>query len=313
MRRSLIGSEARFLMVGFLWGPLIGHCQKWCPDDRIREKLFTESDPGAKWAKLWVKSIKTLFEFVKKLFNLDDKVFWSFLTLIAKNKLDEKGTLSLINIGVPFLMNALILHIDNCLWAMFIVCLDMCVCGLYKCIITWIRTLVSSKFRLTLHKKTNVFVSTSLMKYYHLNNIIDSSFYFPPLISVTSRNSDTPKKFFLHPCLASEASETQFLREMVEVMLVLVLPRHISGFETARHLLREIITCTGIESMCYYVVYVVLKVDPIPKERCCILIIIRGLKVWLRKLLCAKCTSLEHMLISCTILTLKVIRSLLYL
>ena len=80
--------------------------------------------------------------------------------------------------------------------------------------------------------------------------ICDLLFYFFASISVTSRNSDTPKKFYLHPCLASEASETQFLREMVEVMLVLVLPQHISGFETARHLLREIVTCTGIESMC---------------------------------------------------------------
>ena len=77
-------------------------------------------------------------------------------------------------------------------------------------------------------------------------------------ISVTSRNSNTPKKFYLHPCLASEASETQFLREMVEVMLVLVLPQHISGFETARHLLREIVTCTGIASV-YWICSELLK------------------------------------------------------
>ena len=38
--------------------------------------------------------------------NRDNKVHWSFLSLIAKNKLDEKGTLSLISNGVPFLMNA---------------------------------------------------------------------------------------------------------------------------------------------------------------------------------------------------------------
>ena len=25
------------LMVGFLWGALIGQCQKWCPDDRIQQ------------------------------------------------------------------------------------------------------------------------------------------------------------------------------------------------------------------------------------------------------------------------------------
>ena len=40
---------------------------------------------------------KTLFEFVAKLFNLDEKVIKSFLILIAKNKLDEKWTLSLIS------------------------------------------------------------------------------------------------------------------------------------------------------------------------------------------------------------------------
>ncbi|XP_072040154.1 sorting nexin-25-like [Amphiura filiformis] len=69
-----------------------------------------------------------------------------------------------------------------------------------------------------------------------------------------SRNSDTPTAFYLHPCLASEATETQFLREMVEVMLVLMLPRQISGCETARHLLREIVTCTvlkpAIDALC---------------------------------------------------------------
>ena len=47
-----------------------------------------------------------LFEFVGKLFNFDEKVIWRFLALIAKNKLGENGTLSLISIGVSFLMNA---------------------------------------------------------------------------------------------------------------------------------------------------------------------------------------------------------------
>ena len=76
----------------------------------MREKPFTDSESGMEWAKLWVKSNKTLFEFVAKLFNLDGKVIWSFffLTLIAKNELDEKGTLSLISIGVPFLINAIV-------------------------------------------------------------------------------------------------------------------------------------------------------------------------------------------------------------
>ena len=70
------------------------------------KKHFSESNSGTEWAKLWVKSIQTLFEFVEKLVNLDEKVIWSFLTLIAKYKLDEKGTLSLISNGIPFLMNA---------------------------------------------------------------------------------------------------------------------------------------------------------------------------------------------------------------
>ena len=46
------------------------------------KKHFSESKLGAEWAKLWVKSIQTLFEFVEKLVNLDEKVIWSFLTLI---------------------------------------------------------------------------------------------------------------------------------------------------------------------------------------------------------------------------------------
>ena len=72
------------------------------------KKHFCESKPGAEWAKLWVKSIQTLFEFVEKHVNLDldEKVIWSFLTLIAMNILDEKWTLSLLSNRVPFLMNA---------------------------------------------------------------------------------------------------------------------------------------------------------------------------------------------------------------
>ena len=58
--------------------------------------------------------MKTLFKFIAKLFILDKKVTWSFLTLIAKNKLEEKGTSSLINIEVPFLMNALHTNWPNC-------------------------------------------------------------------------------------------------------------------------------------------------------------------------------------------------------
>ena len=66
-------------------------------------KNFPDSKQDAKWAKLRVN--KSLFEFVAKLFNLDEKIIWSFLTLIAKKfkkkkkkkkPLDEKGTLILI-------------------------------------------------------------------------------------------------------------------------------------------------------------------------------------------------------------------------
>ena len=87
----------------FLWGTLIGQCQKWCPDDRIWEKLFTESELNVEWAKLWVKSIKTLFEFAAKLFNLDEKVIWSFLTLIVKNiNLMKKELWALLASGSHF-------------------------------------------------------------------------------------------------------------------------------------------------------------------------------------------------------------------
>ena len=57
-------------------------------------------------SKIVVKSIITLFTFVAKLLNLDEKLIWSSLTLITKKKLDEKVTSSAISIGVPFLMNA---------------------------------------------------------------------------------------------------------------------------------------------------------------------------------------------------------------
>ena len=78
-------------MVGFLWAAQqIGQCQEGCPNDRIQEKThISQSKPDAEWAKLRVKSIQTLFEFVEKLVNFDEKVIWSFLILIAMNKLDE--------------------------------------------------------------------------------------------------------------------------------------------------------------------------------------------------------------------------------
>ena len=107
MRRSLIGSEVRFWWRVFFEALWLVNVKKDARMVEYGKKHFSESKPGAKWAKLWVKSIQTLFEFVEKLVNLDEKVIiWSFLTLIAKNKLDEKGILNLISKGVPFLMNA---------------------------------------------------------------------------------------------------------------------------------------------------------------------------------------------------------------
>ena len=86
-------------------GPKMGTIFEWGGDlQNLRWMGDLPVPPGKK--KPWVKSIKALFEFVEKMFNLDEQVIWSFLTLIAKNKLDEKGTLSLSSIGVPFLMNA---------------------------------------------------------------------------------------------------------------------------------------------------------------------------------------------------------------
>lgn len=59
------------------------------------------------------------------------------------------------------------------------------------------------------------------------------------------REGEEPKIFYLHPSLASEEAETQFFREAVEVLLVLLLPERLAGCETARQLLREIFTCQG--------------------------------------------------------------------
>ncbi|XP_033103935.1 sorting nexin-19-like, partial [Anneissia japonica] len=51
--------------------------------------------------------------------------------------------------------------------------------------------------------------------------------------------------FQLHPCLKCDVAETEFLREATEVLLVLLLPERIASFETARHVIREIVTCSG--------------------------------------------------------------------
>ena len=51
-------------------------------------------------SKILSKINQNFIWFFSKLFNLDEKVIWVYLTLIAKNKFYEKGTLSIIYIGV---------------------------------------------------------------------------------------------------------------------------------------------------------------------------------------------------------------------
>ena len=96
------------LTAGSLWGALIGQCQEGCPDDRIQEKTFFWEQTGCQMSKFVSKINPNFVEFVEKLVSLDEKVIWNFLTLIAKNKLDKKGTLSLISNRVPFLMPELV-------------------------------------------------------------------------------------------------------------------------------------------------------------------------------------------------------------
>ncbi|XP_033631880.1 sorting nexin-25-like isoform X1 [Asterias rubens] len=67
--------------------------------------------------------------------------------------------------------------------------------------------------------------------------------HFAELRDTTVKDAPNPKPFLLHPCLISEEAEREFLRETTEVMLVLMLPAGIANSDTARHLLREIITC----------------------------------------------------------------------
>ena len=72
---------------------------------------FRHITPYCKCTWLMTKFVygqsKLILNLLKNCLTLHEKVIWSFLTLIAKNKLDEKGTLSLISIGVPFVMNTL--------------------------------------------------------------------------------------------------------------------------------------------------------------------------------------------------------------
>ncbi|PIK36408.1 putative sorting nexin-25 [Apostichopus japonicus] len=78
--------------------------------------------------------------------------------------------------------------------------------------------------------------------------------HFQMLKETSYIEGEEPKPFYLHPCLATEATETEFLREAVEVLLVLLLPERLAGCETARHLLREAFTCTvfrpAVDTIC---------------------------------------------------------------
>ncbi|XP_041485522.1 sorting nexin-25-like isoform X1 [Lytechinus variegatus] len=71
--------------------------------------------------------------------------------------------------------------------------------------------------------------------------------HFQKLRETSVREGEEPKIFYLHPSLASEEAETQFFREAVEVLLVLLLPERLAGCETARQLLREIFTCQVVK------------------------------------------------------------------
>ena len=83
---------------------------KMMPGRSNAGKTFYQERTGCRMSKIVSKinqNFAWILEFPEKLFNIDEKVIWSFLILIAKNKLDEKGTLSLISIRVPFLMEAI--------------------------------------------------------------------------------------------------------------------------------------------------------------------------------------------------------------
>ncbi|XP_069128852.1 sorting nexin-25-like [Argopecten irradians] len=59
-------------------------------------------------------------------------------------------------------------------------------------------------------------------------------------------NVGDDRKFSLHPWLANEAAERQFLSQLCEVLLLIFLPDNYSGCTTIRHILREIVTSAGI-------------------------------------------------------------------
>ena len=62
------------------------------------EKHFTNREPGVEWAKIVSKINKTLFEFVAKQ-NFDERVIWSFLTLIERISLAKKELWALLALG----------------------------------------------------------------------------------------------------------------------------------------------------------------------------------------------------------------------
>lgn len=52
---------------------------------------------------------------------------------------------------------------------------------------------------------------------------------------------DSNEKFGLHPCLESEATEIDYLRQVCDVILVLTLPPKYSKAPAIRYLLREVV------------------------------------------------------------------------
>ncbi|XP_013402145.1 sorting nexin-25-like [Lingula anatina] len=79
--------------------------------------------------------------------------------------------------------------------------------------------------------------------------------HFHDVKEVSVRDQDSPNsEFILHPWLASEDTETEFLRKVADVLLIYLLPDEYASCLPARHLLREIVACKvlkpSVESIC---------------------------------------------------------------
>ena len=70
--------RGKILTAGFFEALWLVNVKKDARMIEYGKKTFSESKSSAEWAKLWVKSIQTLFEFIEKLINLDEKVIWSY-------------------------------------------------------------------------------------------------------------------------------------------------------------------------------------------------------------------------------------------